>query len=157
MANFFSDCTSEEVQHLLKNNQLLIPIGAIEQHGPHLPLSVDIDIATAIVTELSNRGLGMVAPGIAYAARSQPHSGGGPSFPGTIYVKGDTLINYFVDVFKCYARNGAKQMMVINGHYENEPFIFEALDICREQQLFNTTSITALSWWNVVDKDFCNQ
>ena len=50
----YSDYTTEQISSILQTNNLLIPVGAIEQHGPHLPLSVDIDIATAIATELSS-------------------------------------------------------------------------------------------------------
>jgi len=156
MAKYYADLTCEEVQNALKNNSLLIPIGAIEQHGPHLPLSVDIDIATAITTELSERGHGIVAPGIAYAARSQPHSGGGPSFPGTICVRGDVLIQYFVSIFKSYVHAGASRIIIMNGHYENEPFIFEALEICREDSFFQNITILGVSWWSLVDKGFCD-
>lgn len=157
MTTYYADYTSKEVHDLLKDNTLLIPVGAIEQHGPHLPLSVDIDIATAIATELSKRGKGIVAPGISYAARSQPHSGGGPSFPGTIYVRGDVLIQYFVSVFKSYLNAGARRIIILNGHYENEPFIFEALEICREDAYFKDVAIMGLSWWSMVDKVFCDE
>jgi creatinine amidohydrolase len=156
VVHYYADCTSEEIENTLKNQTLLLPVGAIEQHGPHLPLSVDIDIATALAIELSARHKGLVAPGISYAARSQPHSGGGPSFPGTIYVRGHVLIEYFVDVFKSYIRAGAIKILVLNGHFENEPFLFEALEICRENDFFTNTSIIGLSWWSVVSKPFCD-
>lgn len=157
MVRYYADCTSEEIKNTLKDQTLLLPVGAIEQHGPHLPLSVDIDIATALAAELSKRGKGLVAPGIAYAARSQPHSGGGPSFPGTIYVRGHVLIEYFVDIFKSYVRTGATRILVLNGHYENEPFLFEALEICRENDIFSATPIIGLSWWSLVSKSFCDE
>ncbi|MES2121638.1 MAG: creatininase family protein [Chlamydiota bacterium] len=153
----YSDFTTEQITTALNNDRLLIPVGAIEQHGPHLPLSVDIDITTAIAMKLSDLGSGIVAPGIVYGARSQPHSGGGPSFPGTIYVRGTVLIDYFVDVLKSFAVAGAKQLVLINGHYENEPFLFEALEICRETGYLSKTSIIAFSWWSVIAQNIIDE
>jgi creatinine amidohydrolase len=153
----YSDYTTEQINEILTNNQLLIPVGAIEQHGPHLPLSVDIDIATAIVTELASRGYGVIAPGVIYGARSQPHSGGGPSFPGTIYVRGQVLIEYFVDIIKSYINAGAKQFVVVNGHYENEPFLFEAFEVCREKGYLTNTSIISLSWWSIISQKMIDE
>jgi creatinine amidohydrolase len=149
----YSDCTSEEARSFLNNNRIFIPIGSIEQHGPHLPLSVDIDIPVAIVNELVKGSQGAAAPGIIYASRSQPHSGGGPSFPGTISVKGTSLIYYLTDIFKAYVLNGARNIVIINGHYENEPFIFEALEVCREDKLLEKIQVIALSWWSVVSEN----
>jgi creatinine amidohydrolase len=103
---------------------LILPVGAVEQHGPHLPLTVDIDIAEALATELAQRLGGYLAAGIVYSARSLPQSGGGPSFPGTIAVRGTTLIEYFTDVLAAYIRCGARSLVVVNGHYENEPCVF---------------------------------
>lgn len=150
----YADYSSEEIQNELKNKPLLIPVGAIEQHGPHLPLSVDLDIAISLVDSIASELQGIVAPGIAYGARSLPHSGGGPSFPGTIYVRGDVLIKYFTDVFASYIQAGAKNLIVINAHYENEPFLFEAFEICRERNLLKESQIICLSWWNVVTQAF---
>ncbi len=143
--------TSEEVTKALEKNRLLLPVGTIEQHGPHLPLSVDVDIPTEITKKLAHQIGGIIAPAIVYGARSQPHSGGGPSFPGTIYVRGDVLINYFSDIIKSYATSGVSQILIINGHYENEPFIFEALEMCRENGYLEKVSVIALSWWSVID------
>jgi creatinine amidohydrolase len=149
----YSDYTTEQISTALQTHNLLIPVGAIEQHGPHLPLSVDIDIATAITHELSNRGKGIIAPSIIYGARSQPHSGGGPAFPGTVFVRGSVLIDYFVDIIRSFADAGAQKMIVINGHYENEPFLFEAFEVCREKGYLTHTSLVSLSWWSIISQN----
>jgi mycofactocin precursor peptide peptidase len=61
---------------------LLIPVGATEQHGPHLPLSTDTDIATAIADGLARRRPGtLVAPAVAYGSSGE-HAG----FAGTISI-----------------------------------------------------------------------
>jgi creatinine amidohydrolase len=59
-----------------------VPLGATEQHGPHLPLSTDTDIASALAEELGRRCGGVVvAPPFAYGASGE-HAG----FPGTLSI-----------------------------------------------------------------------
>lgn len=136
------------VKHL-QSSKLFIPIGTIEQHGPHLPLSVDIDIPCSIIEYVAEYFHGIIAPPISYGGRSLPHSGGGLSFPGTIFISGDVLIKMYRDIFLSYIKTGAKEIIIINGHYENEPYIFEALEQVRE--LHNKEiKIIALSWWSLI-------
>ena len=61
---------------------LLVPFGSTEQHGPHLPLSTDTDIAGALASAAADRlGNAMIAPAVAYGASGE-HQG----FPGTISI-----------------------------------------------------------------------
>lgn len=153
-SHYYGDLASSEVLKELGRRMLILPVGAVEQHGPHLPLSVDIDIANAVASELAKRLDCYVAPSISYGARSLPQSGGGPSFPGTIAARGTALIEYFSDIFTSYARSGAHSILVVNGHYENEPFLTEALEICRESGRFDKVEIISLSWWSIVTPEF---
>lgn len=146
--------TSEEIKSSLKGNSLVLPIGSIEQHGPHLPLSVDIDITVEICKELCSRNKWIMGPEIIYTARSLPQSGGGSSFPGTIGIRGEVLIDYLVDIISSFSKMGLKDLYIINGHYENEAFIFEAIEICREKNILEDTRVVALSWWSAVSKSF---
>lgn len=153
----YADYSSEEIQNELQSRPLVIPVGAIEQHGPHLPLSVDIDIATKLVDTIASEINGIIAPGITYGARSLPHSGGGPSFPGTVHVRGKVLIDYFTDILNSYIKAGATKVVVINAHYENEPFLFESFEVCREQNVLNNIKIICFSWWSVVKQSFIDE
>lgn len=153
----YGDLTSPEVTEALRGERLVLSIGAIEQHGPHLPLTVDIDIADALAREMAQRLGGYLAPGIVYGARSLPQSGGGPSFSGTISVRGTTLVEYFTDILSAYTRCGARSLVVINGHYENEPFLFEALEVCRESGLLEAVEVISLSWWSVVTESLLSE
>lgn len=64
-----------------QNKILIIPIGATEQHGPHLPLGVDAMLATSFARVLAEQIGAVVAPTINYGYKSLPMSGGGPFFP----------------------------------------------------------------------------
>ena len=98
---------------------VFIPIGATEQHGRHLPLGVDAVIPGWICAEVAKECGGMVAPAISYGNRSQPRSGGGPAFPGTINITATTFAWLLRDIITELYRHGARHMVVINGHYEN--------------------------------------
>jgi len=153
-ATAYGQLTSEEVTSAVCTRPIFLPIGAIEQHGPHLPLTVDVDIATAIAAELARRTDGLLTPSIPYGARSLPSSGGGLEFPGTIHVRGTVLIEYFADVLKGFVRTGARLIVLVNGHFENESLLFEAIDMCRELNQLARTQIIALSWWSAVSPHF---
>ena len=56
---------------------LIIPIGAIEAHGPHLPLATDAIVAFELARRVARRHGAVVAPAMCYTARSSPRSGGG--------------------------------------------------------------------------------
>ncbi len=98
---------------------VFIPVGATEQHGRHLPLGVDAIIPSWICAEVAKGCGGLVAPAIAYGNRSQPRSGGGPAFPGTINITATTFAWLLRDIITELHRHGAKKLVVINGHYEN--------------------------------------
>jgi len=98
---------------------LLVPVGATEQHGRHLPLSVDVIIPTGICEEVARRCGGLVAPAIPFGNRSQPRSGGGRAFPGTINLGAETLSLLVRDVVCELYRHGVRRIVVVNGHYEN--------------------------------------
>ena len=89
-----------------QNKILIIPIGATEQHGPHLPLGVDAMLATSFARVLAEQIGAVVAPTINYGYKSLPMSGGGPFFPGTIDLNGTTLINLVKDIVVEFARDG---------------------------------------------------
>lgn len=144
-ARNYGDLTSSEVAAAMQGATLIWPIGGLEQHGPHLPLSVDYDIPVALASEVASRVDGYVLPGQPISARSLPQSGGGLHFPGTVYLRGTTFIDYLTDTLCSLEPLGLGRLVVINGHYENEAFVFEALDECRAN-----TELLAFSWWSLV-------
>jgi creatinine amidohydrolase len=108
---------------------VFLPVGALEQHGPHLPMNCDVAIPAAISERVARRLGGLVAPAIAYGYKSQPKSGGGNHFPGTTSLDGMTLICTVRDVIKEFARHGVRKMAVMVGHYENTMFAIEGVDL----------------------------
>jgi creatinine amidohydrolase len=141
---------SENVREEAGKGILVLPVGSVEQHGPHLPLTVDIEIPVRIASRVAETLKGFVAPAISYGARSLPQSGGSPDILGTIRVRGSVLTDYLKDVIAGYVSMGFRSIVVLNGHYENESFLFEALELCRQEGRLEGARIVALSWWSLV-------
>ncbi len=108
---------------------VIIPVGAIEQHGPHLPLGTDAMLTAEMGKRIASRVGGLVAPLIPYGYKSQPKSGGGNHFPGTTSFDGQTLIAAVRDLIREFARHGVKNIVVLDGHFENQMFLTEAIDL----------------------------
>ena len=108
---------------------VILPVGSLEQHGPHTPLATDTIIPTALSEAVARRIGALVAPPIAYGYKSQPRTGGGNHFPGTISLDGRTLTNLARDILRELARHGVRRVMVMDSHYENEMFLIEGIDL----------------------------
>jgi creatinine amidohydrolase len=152
----FEKLHTENVRSEGGKNILVLPVGTVEQHGPHLPLTVDIQIPIRIASTLADEVKGIVAPAVSYGARSLPQSGG-PGFAGTITVRGSVLTDYLQDVIAGYIASGFRSIVVLNGHYENEAFIFEALELCRQAGQLEGARVVAVSWWSLVSDELLKE
>ena len=86
-----SEMTWPEYEQALKDNPVVfIPTGAVEQHGPHLPMGVDYMLPMAIARDVAENVGGIVAAPVTYGYKSMPRSGGGPFFPGSRQGTGQT-------------------------------------------------------------------
>lgn len=108
---------------------LLVPLGSIEQHGPHLPLDTDIRIATAVATALAGR-LGdetLVAPPIAYGAAGE-HQG----FAGTVSIGTEVLARLLTEYGRS-ACDWASRVVFVNGHGGNVEALRAAVGLLRDE------------------------
>ena len=93
---------------------LLVPLGSTEQHGPHLPLSTDTDIAVGICTRLAGaRTDVVVAPAIAIGA-----SGEHQDFPGTLSIGHEALTTLLVELVRS-ASTTFDRIAIVNAHGGN--------------------------------------
>lgn len=151
------EMTWNDFDRIRREGIVVLPVGSTEQHGPHLPLSVDAIISGRLSEMVAQKVGGAVAPTICYGYKSAPLSGGGPLFPGTLDLNGLTLINLVSDVLEELIRDEVKKILIINGHYENEAFILEAVDLISRK--YPQVKIVEASWWDqisqpVMDKVF---
>ena len=140
-------------QYAQKTDKILVlPVGSTEQHGPHLPLGVDTLLATRFCELLCEKIDGVCAPAIGYGYKSKPMSGGGPLFPGTIDLSASTLQALLVDLFLEFAADGFSKIFVLSAHFENDPFIAEAMDIAAKQ-CNGTVRFVLTNWWDPMDEE----
>lgn len=142
------ELTWPEYEERLASSVVFLPIGSIEQHGPHMPLNVDVVIPEELSIQVAEQVGGLVAPSFRYGYRSQPKSGGGQEFVGTLNLKGETLTYMVRDILSELYKDGAEQVVLVNGHYENEYFIREGIDLHREQSGGGEYMIA--SWWEMI-------
>jgi len=107
-----------EVAALPADTVAVLPLGAVEQHGPHLPVSTDLVAATAAAEAAVDAVTGSVPvvllPGLAFT-KSDEHA----RFPGTIWLSWDTLMRTLVDVGRSLAASGITRLLFVNGHGGN--------------------------------------
>jgi creatinine amidohydrolase len=113
------EMTWEEVRDLDRQRTVaVLPVGAVEAHGPHLPLATDVVIATAMAragaVALERRGTpAVLLPPLAYTAA--PFAG---AFAGTLSVSPATVIALVTDLARELARHGFAALVLANAHLD---------------------------------------
>ncbi len=128
--------TWQEIETILaESDTAILPCGAIEQHGPHLPLDIDyfdvVYLARKVAAACSHPKP-LVLPPIPYGV-SYHHE----DFKGTLSVRNETLANFIYDIGMGLARNGIRKLIILNGHGDNLPTLtYAAQMINRDAQIF---------------------
>jgi creatinine amidohydrolase len=124
--------TWPEVEQAVREGYVPVwPIGATEQHGPHLPLATDTILPLEIVKQAAREIKIVIPPPLTFGFKSKALSGGGQTFPGTTSLDGETLIFIVRDVVAELVRHGFKSLVVLNWHMENKNLIWEGIDQAR--------------------------
>ena len=106
----YRDCISKGI--------VVLPIGAIDGHGPHLPLCTDTVISTYLAYKLESHLDVHVLPAIPYGLKTDPPASGG-EFPGVTNLRASTLIQVVRDLLCASYRHGACESRY------NVPAVFE--------------------------------
>ena len=145
--------TSPDVAALIRDGvPLLLPVGAIEQHGPHLPLGTDGFIPYEVAKRVASGRRLIVAPPMFFGAYSRPRTGGGRHFPGSVGLPGRVLESVVGTLLADWFRQGFRSVVVLNGHFENAWTLLEAI----EQGMERTTpdqKALLIHWWDQVSPD----
>ena len=104
---------------------IVIPIGATEQHGRHLPVCTDWVLPQRVLCEAGRVRDIVVGPFLPFGYRSRPGSGGGQHFPGTVSLRATTFMSVLEDVLSELRRGGFRNIVLYNWHFENSGFIYE--------------------------------
>lgn len=98
-----------------ENTVIVLPVGAIEQHGAHLPCSVDATIAAGVVGKaLEKLPSNIPAFGLPtiYYGKSDEHI----HFPGTLTISGENLLHMIQDIGESVYRAGFRKLLMVNAH-----------------------------------------
>ena len=113
--NYLPHMTVPEVRDLLtRTDMVIIPVGALEQHGLHLPIGTDFLNGVERAKLIAQREDVLVAP-ILMPGQSPYHMG----FPGTITLSAETIQAVYVEAAQSLIRHGFKRFLILNAHGGN--------------------------------------
>ena len=129
-----------------KKRRVIIPLGSIEQHGPHLPVTTDILIAEYMANQISKTIPAYVMPGIPYGV-SYEHE----SF-FNISISSDLLSELLTQVCISLAENGFRSIIILNGHHGNMGVVqYVPQKVASKNPKLNVFSI---NYWNLIEREF---
>ena len=129
--------TWEEMNQAIADQKLVVlPTGSIEQHGPHLPLDVDVFLAQSVCLELGRRAADrvLVLPPVSFGL-NRHHI----DFPGTIHIEPEVFIAFSLNITKSVAYHGFQKILIVNGHGSNTPLV----DLVARKTVLATNSLCA--------------
>ena len=131
-----------EFRKLIKSKKptVVIPVGSIEQHGAHLPISTDSDIVTEIASRLAKKCGFIVLPTISYGV-SREHE---PLF--NLSLRQQHLNRILGDIIDSLVRNHIKKIIILNGHHGN----LRAID----SVWTDIKKVSKLSYWHFMKHEF---
>jgi creatinine amidohydrolase len=131
-----ADMTWVEVEEAAKKDSImLVPIGVIEQHGPHLPLATDTYgaylVSVLTKAELEKRGIDTVIAPPYYFGMTL----GTSMFPGTVHINREPMIAVLTEALVSYSQSGFKKQFIVSHHGDpqHNDAIFQAIMNAREQ------------------------
>lgn len=144
----YEKLTWPDINQAVADRQVcIIPCGSVEQHGPHLPLDVDIVCPQAVACG-AGRAIPaelLVLPTVTYGYTAHVMD-----FPGTINQHYDHFVAHVCDITHSLAYHGFKKIILLNGHGSNAPL----LDTAARRTLLETDAeCLAISWWNLLTID----
>ncbi len=127
-----------------KKQTAIIPVGSIEQHGPHLPVSTDSDIVTEVAKRVAKKCNLLLLPTITYGV-SFEHA---PFF--NLSVTRATLQNQLVDICNSLVENKIRKIIILNGHHGNQ----KALSGVAGKMSRGQNKVFVISYWHHMEREF---
>ncbi len=135
-----------ELRGVIKQKKLtaIIPVGSIEQHGPHLPISTDSEIVTEIASRIGSKINALVLPTITYGV-SFEHA---PFFHAS--VKKPTLQKQITEICESLGDAGIRNIFIINGHHGNQKAVYQLGKKISSRRL----RVFEFSYWHFMERCF---
>jgi len=144
----WTDLTTEDVARLDTARAIaVLPLGATEQHGPHLPVSTDTDLADGVL----RRAAGLIDPSLSVLVLPTlpfGRSGEHEDFPGTLSLSAQTMIQLLMEIGAGVAAAGIEKLVLFNGHGGN----VSVMDIvARDLRMQTGLWVAHTSWYALCD------
>lgn len=151
---FWSDLSTADFAAIDRSRAIaVLPVAATEQHGPHLPVSVDTDIVDGVV----NAALPHLAHDLPVLVLPTQAIGFSPEhtrFPGTLTLKAETLIRVWTEIGECVAASGVNKLVLLNSHGGQ----VGALDlVARDLRARRGMLVYSVNWFNLPLLDSAGQ
>ena len=145
-----SDLYDPEFRKLIKSKKptIIIPVGSLEQHGAHLPITTDSDIVTEIASRLAKKCDFIVFPTVSYGI-SHEHD---PFF--NMSLESNTLWNIIGDIDRSVVKNKLKSVIILNGHHGNALSLKLAERKTILQRPARMRKIRFYSYWHFMKREF---
>lgn len=143
LKRYWQDMPSSAFAALAKETVAVLPIGAVEQHGPHLPLSVDSCINQGLLDRAlaeAPTNLPVTALPLQAIGKSNEHL----AFPGTLSLSAETLIHLLTDIGDSVARAGVRRLILLNSH-GGQPQILDI--VARELRVRHGMLVVNAAWY----------
>jgi creatinine amidohydrolase len=119
-SRFWADLTTRDFARLAASSEIgravaVLPLAATEQHGPHLPVSVDTTLLDGIIAE-SLAHLAEALPVLFLPTQPVGKSNEHQRFPGTLSLSTETTIRLWMDIGESVARAGLRKLVLFNAH-----------------------------------------
>ena len=149
MSVHFNEYTRDELRAMGPDAVVVLPVGATEQHGPHLPVGTDHFAVEHIAVEaakgVADRLSVLVAPALPYGS-SHHHL----PFSGTLSLGTETYYRVITDLVESLLIDGFRRVFVLNGHGGNNELIQLAV---RDLALRRPAELAAASYWTIASDD----
>ena len=133
---------------------IVLPVGALDPHGPHMSLDTDTVISHSLAKHLAVQSDVMVLPSIPYGCRSHPVRCGG-RFPGATDLRMTTLIDLILDILGSTYEHGGRRFLLLNAHMANVPVMEEAANLFLRNGV--DARIMTTSWWDFASEETRDQ
>ena len=148
MTRYLAELKLSEIERITESSILIQPVGAIEQHGAHLPFNTDLVVPSRTAEELVDRfgeelDLWLLPP-LAYT-KSNEHAWA----PGTVWLSAQTLLGVLDDLGRSISKLPARKLVFLNGHGGNSALLNVAcrdIRVAHGLQTFLMHPIPALSF-----------
>lgn len=145
LKRYWQDMPSSAFGSLPDETVAVLPIGAVEQHGPHLPLSVDSCINQSLLERAlaeAPADLPVTALPLQAIGKSNEHL----AFPGTLSLSTETLIGLLMDIGDSIARAGVRRLILLNSH-GGQPQILDV--VARELRIRHSMLVVNAAWYSM--------